>query len=387
MFCKRLHKSGDRLSHRQSGQALLELAVFGSLILMVLGAIVSYGLRFNFQQQADMHVFRKAQELAMKHDNDNQPYGSSSYTVVRDRHLPDASNPFGIGGVSPVMASASITRDNRLDETAMDYDGLPKMVINFQSSIDGQLVEQEKVYATAGLKNQIVWTGFWSDTYYEEVIKGKYGLVYGSVGNWCEYRGEDEWEKNCKNKRIPIRILDSVEGEVFDYESAVSQARLIVDQGYCVSECDRQRKAGEDYDYSCDSVCSYPIPAPWYVAGAYEHPQTGEWVFPEIDQMLVYPGVGKPIQALGLQQDSVQHTETDFRLDKSEDDDEIRTTDNVFFSTVTTRNLIFNDHLSQPDAWNQGGGFVIAERNLQVEQVVTNTTDTRSFTWETPWQD
>jgi len=384
MFCKRLHKSGARSIQRESGQALLELAIFGSLILMILGALVSYGLRYNFQQQADQEVFRKANEYAMKGDDVGDEYGSASYTVIRDRHMPDPSNPFGIGQVSPTMASASITRDHRLDAVGTNYDGLPKMIINFQSMVDGQLVEQEKQYATAGIRRHSQSCGS-NENHYNEVRKGYYGLVFGTVGNWCEYDA-GEWDDDCSGESSNLRIFDPVEGEIFDYDSAVEQARMLVDHGFCVEKCVEMDMAGDHY--GCGTICTWGHDhalRPWYIQGRYQDQQTGEWVFPAIDGALVYPGVGGPyagrnVLALGLQQDSVQEIETDLRIDKSEDDQGITTTDTTYFSTVTTRNILINDNLDPVS-----GEVLEDEFNPQLEHVVTNTTDTRSFTWETPW--
>jgi len=72
------------------------------------------------------------------------PYSRSLYThkdldtysvsiVEGDyRHIPDPSNPFGVGGVSPSVAGYTVTRNYKLNETPDDYQGLSevKYVIN-----------------------------------------------------------------------------------------------------------------------------------------------------------------------------------------------------------------------------------------------------------------
>jgi len=302
----------------KSGQALLELAVFGSLVLLLLGTLIVYGLRYDFQQQAQMEVFRKALEMSYQLDSDNQVVGSASYTLVKDRHIPDPSNPFGVGQVTPVIASASVSRDYRMDATPDDYEGLPKMTVQFQGRVDGQLQELEPVVkATAGLRYQSLTVPGNEDDYIE--LQQKYTLIFGSIGGWCEYETEDEFEEDCEGESISITIVDSVEGEVVDYNGAIRQARLIVDQDFCVQECNRGKKPGGDKN--CSSICSsYGIGLPWYIEGAQQnggnpypplsypgstagYNQEGDtWSFPKIEELFLFPGKGK-VQALGIQPD------------------------------------------------------------------------------------
>ncbi|MBU3934115.1 MAG: pilus assembly protein [Candidatus Omnitrophica bacterium] len=111
----------------KKGQAILELAVFGSILIMLLGVLVSYGLKYNFQQQVMQEAFRKALGVtAVRH---------STYVLIKDRHIPDPSNPFGIGAVVPAMSSASVTRDYRLHETADTEDELPRLYLDINGDI------------------------------------------------------------------------------------------------------------------------------------------------------------------------------------------------------------------------------------------------------------
>jgi len=88
------------------GQALIELAVFGSILILLLGALINYGLNTEYTQQVWMKSFREALGLASG--------GSASVIVVRDRYLPNPGNPFATGSPLPVSAGASITRDFEL---------------------------------------------------------------------------------------------------------------------------------------------------------------------------------------------------------------------------------------------------------------------------------
>ena len=49
---------------KDRGQAVAELAIFGSLILLVFSIILMYGQRLETQQQVKMEAFRKALQKA-----------------------------------------------------------------------------------------------------------------------------------------------------------------------------------------------------------------------------------------------------------------------------------------------------------------------------------
>jgi len=118
----------------KKGQAILELAVFGSILIMLLGVLINYGLRYNFQQQVMQEAFRKALGVTAVR--------RSTYVLIKDRHIPDPSNHFGIGALTPVMSSASVTRNYKLHETADSVSELPRMYLEINGEID--------YYKTAG---------------------------------------------------------------------------------------------------------------------------------------------------------------------------------------------------------------------------------------------
>ncbi len=370
MFCKNFYKSGLKFISRESGQSLLELAIFGSLLLMLLGVLVGYGLRYNFQQQATMEAFRKAQEFAYK-DDEGAPRGSASYTVIKDRHIPDPQNPFGVGQVSPIMASASVTRDTYMDALPDNYAGLPKMTMSFEGNVNGQPQEQTYELATAGFREETVL--LWGNEDWFKNVQAKYGMIFGSVRGWCTY--DEDYGDECQGDPDTIKIIDPVEGEIVDYNSAVKQARMIVDMDFFISQCENIKKNEQD----CGDIWdSYPLQSPWYVAGAYQ--DGNRWIFPQIENLFVYPVTGKQVQAMGLQTESTQQTNTQFSLTKDEDSSEIATTDTLAWSTVTNRALLYNNHLDPVS------GIAQPTVNLETTDVDTTRSDSRSFTWETPWQ-
>lgn len=86
----------------QKGQALLELAIFGSLVLLLMWALLNYGLTADYNQRLTMETFRRAVNMTSG--------GSTSLTAIRDRYIPNPSNPYALGTIAPISASASIVR-------------------------------------------------------------------------------------------------------------------------------------------------------------------------------------------------------------------------------------------------------------------------------------
>jgi hypothetical protein len=92
------------------GQALLELAVFGSLILVVFGMLLSYMNRLNDQQYIQMETFRRALQIGNNGDifTHKAGGGSVSLTQMENSRAPDLSGYFRKGSGSSSSASASI---------------------------------------------------------------------------------------------------------------------------------------------------------------------------------------------------------------------------------------------------------------------------------------
>lgn len=84
------------------GQAILELAILGSLLFLGFSVILTYGQRMSMQQQLKMEAFRKALQKAYTHNN------SVSYTVKKDARLISLFGGYGQGQDSAMGASASV---------------------------------------------------------------------------------------------------------------------------------------------------------------------------------------------------------------------------------------------------------------------------------------
>lgn len=322
----RLSGHWNRPYFNQKAQALLELSVFGTILIMLMGVLVNYGLRYNFQQQAMQEAFRKAlgaASLSVPDTNPTSYQGHASYTLIKDRHIPDAGNPFGLGSVMPFSGSANVIRSFELDKTAETVEELPRVKINIQG-IEFDCPSQGEGCTTARFREE---TGISPDS-----LK-RYREIYGSTNVWEDDDTPGLWH-----------IIDSAAGEIVNYESAVRQCRQIVDSGVCARECERARK-GEAGD--CASICSQPMNVPWYCANSQlvstAHDLGGKPIpkyrFPVLEQLLALSD-GK--KAMGVQPDFTQTVINEARLAKSEDNAKIVTQDSLNYKSTMDREIIYN---------------------------------------------
>lgn len=283
-----------------TGQAILELAIFGALLIMLLGILVNYGLRYIYQQQAMQQTFRSALASATVSMNQNTPT-STSHTLVEDKYLPDPNNPFGAGSVIPVSSSANVIRSFKLQETPDNEQELPVVAIN----IGGK----EYLFKTAGIRTEEIDRG--SLARYQEI----YG--YGNV-----------WEVGAaaaSSPTIKVKIIDSSAGEIMDYESAVSQSRKIVDSAACTTQCARGGGA------NCAATCGQPMNVPSYAQGYQEIDAAHhQYVFPVLEEQ----------RNMGIQSGSTQTTSTSGSLTKTETPSGTSTTEQTDWQIGTTRTIV-----------------------------------------------
>ena len=152
------------------GQTLTEFAAFGSVLLLVLSFLISYGMRYNYQQDAQMRAFRMALFEAHKNDinNVNRPDASASVVLVEDRHIPDPRDMFGAGNIIPVQAGAQVTWGNTMQEKYTDLKdpSLPRMKYVLNDPNNGG---KELEYRTAGfysITNAVKADGTPTDPFY-----------------------------------------------------------------------------------------------------------------------------------------------------------------------------------------------------------------------------
>ena len=104
----------NRINNR--GQGLAELAVFGSLLLVVFGFLVRYGLQYNYKQEVKMEAFRRS--LKMAYDSDTPK--DQSVILVKDVHIPNPQDMFTQGDRQSVKAPASVYWSN-VSSQKLDY--------------------------------------------------------------------------------------------------------------------------------------------------------------------------------------------------------------------------------------------------------------------------
>ena len=130
--------------NNRKAQTLTEFAAFGSVLLLVLSFFISYGMRYNYQQDVQMRAFRMALSEAYNNVN-NRPDASASVVLVEDKHIPDPRDMFGAGNIVPVQGGAEVVWGNSMQDQYPDITDnslLPKM----KYAINGT----EREYRTAG---------------------------------------------------------------------------------------------------------------------------------------------------------------------------------------------------------------------------------------------
>jgi hypothetical protein len=365
----------------KKGQSILELAIFGSILISLLGVLVSYGLRYNYQQLETQRAFRKALGSTAMSMEDGVP-SSVAHMLIEDRHIPNPSDSFGMGAITPLGASASVTRSAALHETPDTVDELPVSVYTINNQ-------------TYSFKN----AGFVEESNVDETEIARYIQVYGeTITSWNETT--DSWRyylngnrtcvefgppRELLNITLPplclrysydrIRYIDSNAGEMISYEGMKRQCRIIIDSEVCEDGC--RRSGGKD----CDTICSQPIRVPWYCGtnGNGATPDTDYveidpvnhlYLFPVIEKLFAFtPGRSK---TTGLQPGSLQEIRKEATLRKSENFNETVTRDTINLKSRTTQSL----------AWKKYGDTTT---NMESQTVTSNTERKRGRIWKTPW--
>ena len=102
----------DRRRESEWGQALTELAVFGSVALAALAFLIQIGLQMNYQQEIDQNTFRRALQAARDEWNDDNSMDPESHSVqyyqFRNRELPDPNEGFAIMPRTMTQANATV---------------------------------------------------------------------------------------------------------------------------------------------------------------------------------------------------------------------------------------------------------------------------------------
>jgi hypothetical protein len=369
-------KTTDYTDKRKTGQALLELAIFGSIFIMLLGVLINYGLKYNYQQQVMQQTYRKALKGAAESAGDGKPM-SVMYVLGRDEYIPNPSQLFGLGSVTPISASAGVIRNYHMQDAPVTKDELPQVTVDINGQINS--------YKTAGFRYE---------TNVPESLKDKYAEIYGpynvcwdeecgaSAGECLEetvnpYTGET----SCAKPTANIKIIDPCAGEIVDYSTAVRQCRQIVDVEACKTEC--YRGAKDDSDRAkCDAACAEVMNPPnqndnqyysekggaWYCANYTETDTTNhKYTFPVLNQLFNFAIASNKPKVMGPSQDYTQQTKIyGASLNKKETPSGIGVSEQATYKDTIHRNIVYNNALN-------ANGVSTGAVNITIPAVVSTT--------------
>jgi len=312
----------------KKAQALTELAVFGSILLMLLGILLHYGLKYNAQQRVTQEAFRKALGVVAKNIAAGNSELSASYMVMKDENMPSPENPFGMGSVVSVGSQASVMRDHRMMDGPSAKSDLPKMYMDIGGQDFSVGSEERKYLYTAAFRDEknIPSSYAYSNTcdcdgdgVSDET--SKYGCAYGAKGTgwWilgdgictCEkvsktnpQTGEDELVCPEQCSTVNIRIADECEGELVNLETVNKR---------------------------CNQISRMGINSPWYCDAAKKKD--------------LFALSNTKDAAMGLQPDSTQKTKVNNILRKQESLLGITTTEIYNWQVTTDREIIYNNNI------------------------------------------
>lgn len=327
------------LSQKKAGQSILEIAIFGSILLAIIGAILQYGLKYNYQQRAMMRAFRRSLAATGDYDRGNQ----GSITYLQDRHVPNASNPQGgVGSVLPFMSGSSVIRNYQLINTPDRNSELPLAYIYVNDDTNPYRFEVARfAYADA------------TEAQYE-----KYCEVYGDLyvkdaqtNETPDYNvciGYDAYGNCIPGPAGPkrLRIMDSCKGDLLSYDGCKRQCRMITVPSFCERECERGKRPGDTKN--CNQICSETIDSPSYCS--------------QLENIFSFAlNNNKPPQ-MGIQPDSSQRTPISGTLRKSESGGTITTRDSLSWSSTVDRTMVY---------MNNGSNVVQRPLRTRLDESVT----------------
>ncbi len=91
------------------GQAMIELAVFGSLTMFTMAFMIRYGLQYNYSQVTQQETFR----LALARAHEAYPLQQASVFLIRDRRMVDPTSPFVNSERQTFLGVSSVSLSNK----------------------------------------------------------------------------------------------------------------------------------------------------------------------------------------------------------------------------------------------------------------------------------
>lgn len=390
---------GSLLNHwRYSGQAMVELSIFGAIFLMILSALISYGLKYEYMQKSEMETFRTAMKIAADPDR-----GSATYTHIQDKHVPDMAETLGIGSATPVVTSASVMRTHRMDALAETEASLSAVVYDVQSVREDGVssAPNRLVLKNAGwrIEYKMLEEGEFGMSAENENRLQKYIMIYGTIlgkkgAGWEPVFPNGEYEEEsyrpdrtclpghsyetapdengmtttvCTQYVIDqIRIVDPCIGNLSDYAACYDVARKIVDVNYCTTDCRKTcpyAKNPGTCNTNCANYCNAQMNPPnqttktkkgykkdvggaWYADDWYcaeSDPGCISPVFPVLEKL--FSSASSTTKALGLQTTMVSGSTREESFQKTENAEGIETTDTANWLDTVQRTFLSNENL------------------------------------------
>lgn len=329
------------LSQKKAGQSILEIAIFGSILLAIIGALLQYGLKYNYQQRAMMRAFRRSLAATGDYDRGNQ----GSVTYIQDRHVPNASNSQGgVGSVLPFMSGGGVLRNYQLINTPDSNSELPQTYIYVNDDANPYRFDAARfAYADATEAQYKKYCEVYGDLYVKNASTNEppdYTCHdFDSYGNPNCPPGYDDPQR--------LRMMDSCKGDLLSYDGCKRQCRMITVPSFCERECERGKRPGDNKN--CSQICSETIQTPSYCS--------------QLENIFSFAlNANKPPQ-MGIQPDSSQRTSISGTLRKSESGGTITTRDSLSWSSTVDRTMV-----SAP-----GGGPGVVQRpvNTRLRESVT----------------
>ncbi|MDP2940620.1 MAG: hypothetical protein Q8O13_11225 [Candidatus Omnitrophota bacterium] len=95
-------------------QTASELAIFGTILVFVIGVLIRFALSFNYNQDYQMRAFKRALQLSYANQADSANRSLASVTIINDRDIPELSDQLGIMQRTPYFASATAMYNSML---------------------------------------------------------------------------------------------------------------------------------------------------------------------------------------------------------------------------------------------------------------------------------
>lgn len=186
------------LKGSKTGQALTELAIFGSILIFLSATLISWGMGQNYTQRLEMDAFRRAYQLNTQ-AGDSQWGQESSYVLVEDLPRPDPGNKFGFIERSPQAASAKVTQSLEMFGGGTEWgnaDSLPRMRF--------KIGKQELEFTTAGFKEErLIYQGNSIETgptHWKKQVGDSWQPVYLGPLSWTETVMEKKNGEECSSE-------------------------------------------------------------------------------------------------------------------------------------------------------------------------------------------